>query len=102
MNPYLTLRVPNTADDQHIRQAYLSSIRQATPESDPERFKLLTQAYERIKDESSRHHYELFGADSGESSPLEAFLNHFRTSSARPEPLPPDSIRELLRSFSPK
>ena len=58
MNPYLVLGVPVQADDPTIRRAYLEAIKQATPEKNPTRFQSLSEAYERIKDESSRCQYE--------------------------------------------
>ncbi|MEI6780920.1 MAG: J domain-containing protein, partial [Verrucomicrobiota bacterium] len=76
MNPYLVLGVPVPADDPTIRRAYLEGIKLATPEKNPTRFKALSEAYERIKDEASRCKYELFHQESPGASPLDTILRH--------------------------
>ena len=96
MNPYLALGVPPNADDPTIRRAYLDAIKQASPESDPARFKILAAAYEQIKDETARYQYELFHTEVPGNSPLEAFLQHVRTT-AQPKPMPFESMKEFLR-----
>lgn len=96
MNPYLALGVPPNADDSTIRRAYLEAIKQASPESDPARFKILAAAYEQIKDESSRYQYELFHTEVPGNSPLDAFLQHARAA-ARLQPMPFESMKEFLR-----
>jgi curved DNA-binding protein CbpA len=99
MNPYLELGVPRDADDQRIRRAYLEAIKEATPETDPDRFKTLTDAYNKIKDETARYRYELFHTDSPGASPLDLFLRHARLR-AKPAPLPFEAMKEYLRSCS--
>jgi curved DNA-binding protein CbpA len=78
MNPYLFLDVPRDAGDAAIRRAYLDAIKEATPETDPLRFKALTVAYDRIKDPIHRHRLELFGGETAGDSPLDAVARHFR------------------------
>ena len=99
MNPYLLLGVPRDATDQAIRQAYLNAVKAATPETDPERFKAVSGAYEQIKDQTSRYRYELFHTDSPGQSPLAAFASHARFS-PRPAPLSFDAMKEYLRACS--
>jgi DnaJ-class molecular chaperone len=99
MNPYHTLGVPPDADDQAIRRAYVEAVKQATPETDPERFKVLTAAYDRIKDEASRINYELFDTEASAESPVEAFLLCARTS-PRPQPMPMETLKAYLRLCS--
>ena len=99
MDPYCLLGVPRDADDQRIRRAYLEAVKAATPETDPERFKLVSAAYELIKDETHRHAHELFHDDSPGSSPLNVFLRHVR-GAARPAPMPLETLKEFLRSCS--
>jgi DnaJ-class molecular chaperone len=99
MNSYLVLGVPHTADDANIRHAYLEAIKLATPESDPDRFKSLAEAYEKIKDEASRNSYYLFHTDASGDSPLEVFLRHIRLC-ARPRPLTFEAMQEFLRACS--
>jgi curved DNA-binding protein CbpA len=99
MNPYLVLGVPREADDQQIRRAYLEAIKVATPESHPDRFKDLTAAYDKIKDETSRYRYELFHTDSPGDSPLDVFVRHARLNT-KWQPLPYEAMKEYLRECS--
>ena len=99
MNPYLVLGVPREADDARVRQAYLAAIREATPETNPERFKALTVAYDRIKDETSRSRYELFNLEPPGQSPLETALRHWRLGPP-PAPMPFETLKDYLRACS--
>jgi DnaJ-class molecular chaperone len=97
MNPYLILEVPPEADDARIRQAYLAAVRNAPPETHPERFKAIAAAHDQIKDEPSRLRHELFDTSTAGASPLAAFLNHARLA---PPPPPPgfEALKQFLRS----
>ncbi len=97
MNPFLILSVPRNADDATIRRAYLDAVRQATPESDPEGFKRLTEAYDRIRDEDRRHRHVLFGSESPGDSPFDAYLRYLRLP-GRLRPLPFAAMKDHLRS----
>jgi curved DNA-binding protein CbpA len=99
MNPYLLLGVSRDADDQAIRQAYLAAVKEATPETDPERFKAISGAYEEIKDQTSRCRYELFHTDSPGDSPLAAFASQVQFC-PKPAPLSWDALKEYLRACS--
>ncbi len=99
MNPYLILGVPQSADDPQIRRAYLEAIKQATPDSNPQRFQEVSQAYERIKDEPSRLRFYLFDKTPAGDSPLDAFVRYLRAQSHL-KPLPFDAMKEFLRSCS--
>jgi curved DNA-binding protein CbpA len=98
MNPYLVLGVPSEANDQTIRQAYLNAIKESPPEVDPKRFQAVSQAYEKIKDQESRHRHILFNRDCPASSPLDALARY--ASQRRLEPLPFDTMKEFLRSVA--
>lgn len=98
MNPYLVLGVPSEANDQTIRQAYLKAIKESPPETDPKRFQAVNQAYEKIKDQESRHRHILFDHDCPASSPLDALARY--AGHRRPDPLPFDDMKEFLRSVS--
>ena len=99
MNPYLTLGVPRDADDQRIRQAYLDAVKQAPPDTHPERFQAVSAAYERIKDEAHRIDDYLFRTACDGATPLDALL---RVELAHDRPQPPsfETLREMLRSCS--
>lgn len=99
MNPYLTLGVPRDADDQRIRRAYLEGVKQATPETDPERFKALAAAYEKIKDQTSRGRHALLDRECPGDSPLDVFLKHVRMA-PRPAPLSIEHMKDYLRLCS--
>lgn len=51
---------PKTADDQVIRRAYLSLIRDCHPDNNPEQFQLIRAAYEQLKTGEQRTAYALF------------------------------------------
>ena len=82
MDPYQTLCVRLEADSATIREAYLAAIRRHPPESDPEGFRVINEAYESIKTEDLRLMREI-GAPgiprSGCASPLEAAQIFFKT-----------------------
>ena len=96
MNPYLVLRVPRDADDKQIRSAYLTAVKESTPESDPERFKAISAAYEQIKDEESRLRFELEGGPAPGNTPVDTLLQYIRVA-PRPGPLSFESMKEWLR-----
>jgi hypothetical protein len=99
MNPYVILGVSSEVGDAAIRNAYLESIKLATPEKDPRRFQQLTEAYEKIKDESQRYRHELFNKDTPGTSPLDVLVRRLHWQPAVP-PLTLDAMKELLRACS--
>ena len=97
MNPYDILGVPPETDDGAVRSAYLEAIKRFPPERYPERFTAISEAYQALKDEKSRLHYELFDMKPGVASPMEAVVRHFAWSERR---TPPDfeSLKRMLRA----
>ena len=95
MNPYLVLNLSPESDDQVIRQAYLKAIKESPPESDPQRFQAVSQAYEQIKDASKRRQYVLFNRDCPATSPLDVLPRH-AACQRRLSPLPIDALKEVL------
>jgi DnaJ-class molecular chaperone len=59
-DPYRHLGVPETADDDTIRAAYLAAIRACPPERDRLRFEQVRAAFEAISSEPRRHAHALF------------------------------------------
>ena len=59
-DPYQQLGVPETADDDTIRAAYLAAIRACPPERDRLRFEQVRAAYEAISSAPARHAHALF------------------------------------------
>lgn len=96
MNPYLVLGVAPDADDKTIRQAYLAAVKEASPETDPVRFKAVSRAYEKIKDEQSRNGHALFEEDCPGDSPLDAFVGHHRLQGP-PRPVAMNVMKNFLR-----
>lgn len=70
LDPYRTLGVTRTADDNVIRIAWSGLIRQYPPERDPHRFKQIQQAFEILKNRHRRLEFELFNTDAPESDDL--------------------------------
>lgn len=58
--PYHILGVNKEADDDVIRQAYLSLVRRYPPERFPDEFQSIHHAYELIRTEKDRLTYRLF------------------------------------------
>jgi hypothetical protein len=61
-DPYRRLGVPETADDDAIRAAYLAAIRACPPERDRLRFEQVRAAYEAIATQPQRLAHALFDA----------------------------------------
>ena len=61
-DPYIILGVPADSDDAAIRRRYLELVKQFPPESQPEKFAAIRQAYESMKDLETRLRYRLFEA----------------------------------------
>jgi len=61
-DPYGLLGVPETADDEAIRAAYLAAIRACPPERDRQRFLQVRAAYVSIATERDRLAHALFDA----------------------------------------
>ena len=59
-DPYRQLGVPETADDDTIRAAYLAAIRACPPERDRQRFEQVRAAFEAIASEPRRLAHGLF------------------------------------------
>ena len=94
MSAYDVLAVdPKTANDLVIRQAYLTLIREHSPDSDPDRFQQIRSSYHQIETEEKRLSYELFAAPAtGLSSCIDAMTQADKTF----DPPTTDLIREVL------
>jgi curved DNA-binding protein CbpA len=53
-DPYAVLGVAPTATDAEIKQAYFAQVRAHPPESDPQAFKLVRAAYDRLRSPEKR------------------------------------------------
>jgi curved DNA-binding protein CbpA len=61
-DPWQVLGLAADADDATIRHRYLELVRQFPPEQNPERFAVIRQAYENVRDLNTRLHYRIFEA----------------------------------------
>jgi curved DNA-binding protein CbpA len=59
-DPYRLLGVPETADDDIIRAAYIAAVRACPPERDRQRFEQVRAAFEAIATEPKRLAHALF------------------------------------------
>ncbi|MHB1306223.1 MAG: J domain-containing protein [Limisphaerales bacterium] len=96
MNPYLILGVPPEADDSTIRRAYLTAVKEAPPDTHPQRFQAVSAAYDQIKDEPSRRRHILFDRECPGDSPLDVLRQFARA--RRSAPLPFEPMKEYLRN----
>jgi DnaJ-class molecular chaperone len=80
-DPYEVLNLPADADDETIRRRYLELVRQFTPEHHPEKFAAIRQAYESLKDLSTRLRRRLF--DIGEHESVHAIIEELACRSPR-------------------
>ncbi len=96
MNPFTTLGVAPTADDRAIRDAYLVGIRASPPDTDPTRFRAISDAYELVKTAPARIRYQLFDETSPGDSPLDVVVRH-AVGRGAPKPMNRDTQRAFLR-----
>jgi curved DNA-binding protein CbpA len=60
-DPFSTLGVGEDADDDQIKQRYLSLVRTFPPDREPERFQAYRTAYEALRDQRKRLETKLLG-----------------------------------------
>lgn len=98
MTPYEILAVDRQTDDRTVRQAYLELVRRYPPDRYPDRFRMIHDAYEQLKDEQSRLAYYLFDREPGMSLPFEVLQEKGADDGAR---VPPDfnHLQEYLRRW---
>lgn len=59
-DPYKVLGIDRDAPQGEIRKAYFQLVREHPPETDPEGFKQIREAYERLKSEDVRRETDRF------------------------------------------
>lgn len=62
-NPYKVLGIERNATPEEIKQAYFALVREHPPETDPEGFKRIRAAYERLRAAKDRAQTEVFIID---------------------------------------
>ena len=66
-DPYLVLGLPPDSDDTTIRKRYLELVKQHPPERDPEKFREVREAYDQLRDLTTRVRHRLFDQQSPHS-----------------------------------
>jgi curved DNA-binding protein CbpA len=84
-DPFDLLGVESSADDETIKKAYLTKVRDFPPDHAPEEFQAIRSAYEAIKTKKARVAYELFHHPSADIASL------WRDLVGDPPPQRPDS-----------
>jgi curved DNA-binding protein CbpA len=59
-DPYAVLGLPQSADQNDVRAAYFALVRQHPPEQDPETFKRVRAAYDKLRTAQRRAETDLF------------------------------------------
>ena len=59
-NPYEVLGLDGKATARQIKRAYFELVREYTPENDPEAFKIIRAAYEKLRTDKVRAETDLF------------------------------------------
>jgi hypothetical protein len=60
LNPFYVLKVPHTATDQDVREAYLTAVKRYPPERFPAMFNEINSAYKEIQTQRDRLYRYLF------------------------------------------
>ncbi|HMV82169.1 MAG TPA: DnaJ domain-containing protein [Blastocatellia bacterium] len=92
-NPYKTLGVERSASEAEIKQSYFALIRQHSPERDPEGFKRIRAAYEKLRAGGDRAQTDLFLIDERFS---ELKAEDLQAYAAAPTPLTLETINRDL------
>ena len=95
MNPYLILDVPDDAGDDAIRAAYLTQLRRHSPDTDPEGFGRVQNAYQNIKDLEARCRWWFFERAENPASPVALLIEREQTRPHTARPWP--ELRTFLR-----
>ena len=89
-NPYKVLGVERTASEADIKQAYFALVREHSPERDPDGFKRIRAAYEKLRASGDRAVTDLFLIDEREAA-LDA-------TTWQRHAAPPPLTRELIQA----
>jgi curved DNA-binding protein CbpA len=96
LDPFEVLGLPPDSDDEAIRRRYLELVKQYPPAQQPEKFKAVREAYDRLRDLETRVRYRLFEA--GEKESIEKIIEDLKCQSPRRRV----SLRTLLSLLGKK
>ncbi len=92
-NPYKTLGLERTATAAEIKQAYFALVREHSPERDPEGFKRIRAAYEKLRSSGDRTQTDLFLMD---DQTLKFDVTTMQRFATDPLPLTPELVKSDL------
>jgi curved DNA-binding protein CbpA len=92
-NPYKVLGVERTATEAEIKQAYFALVRAHPPERDPDGFKRIRAAYEKLRAGGERAQTDLFLIDEQDATLAAGAL---RRAEVELPPLTPELIKADL------
>jgi curved DNA-binding protein CbpA len=92
-DPYKTLDIERGASESEIKQAYFTLVREHSPENDPEGFKRIRAAYEKLRSGTERAQTDLFMIDERSS---ELDLSKLRKFETEPPPITTETIKRDL------
>jgi curved DNA-binding protein CbpA len=80
-DPYAVMGVGDDWDDAAIRRRYLELVREFSPEKHPAKFAAIRQAYESLRDQTTRVRHRLF--ESGKQESIDALVEEITCRSPR-------------------
>jgi curved DNA-binding protein CbpA len=92
-SPYQVLGITREASEAEIKRAYFSLVREHPPERDPEGFKRVRAAYEKLRTVNQRAETDLFLV---EDQPLTLDVSSVQQTDAEPLAITPEMIRDDL------
>ena len=92
-SPYQVLGITREASEAEIKRAYFSLVREHPPERDPEGFKRVRAAYEKLRTVNQRAETDLFLV---EDQPLTLDVSSVQQTDAEPLGITPEMIRDDL------
>lgn len=81
-DPYEVLGLPPDSDDETIRRRYLELVKQFPPSQAPERFAAVREAYQMLKDVTTRIRHRLF--ETSEKDSVEKIIEELECQTSRP------------------
>ncbi len=99
MNPFLILNVDMEDDDATIRKAYLNLVKLYNSDKDPEKFSLVTVAYDTINTKRKRYKYCLSQSKAEYNSPMSIIKNNIAFAHLR-KPMPFKEMKEFFKQCS--
>lgn len=95
MDPYKRLALPASVDDDQVKAAYLSKVKQFMPERYPQEFQQIQSAYQLLKDQAARVKYQLLNTPTFDP---QLILSHCLPSQNRQRPTAAQLINLLENS----